>query len=785
MRKKLFSLVLAVALLLPVFASCSSVKEGPNIVSKDDPWFETTRFELEKDLEPYDNFCNSAVCVADDKIFDLYCHGNAASGNGVLTLSTYDMKGSLKKSVDISAPGAIYSLYNAFVDPKGKTITAVTYLNGYKFLSIDTKSGEILEEKDLLNSEARQAMGDMFLMNVEVAGDYQILVLDGGLQTITYSMLLFKNTEFVAKLDLSSVNLGLSTCSFSIDESTSSIYTSGMEFGEFVNLEFDLNTGKLKNKTIQSEIGSDEINFANYKTTAEGDMCNIDSLGNITMIDPDTMTPKSVVETNWYTPVFYSENTEEYWTESNIISCKEDRTIIKDSVSRSYTHLGMSADQHEYIRILNKTRKNPHAGKEIIEIALPLDKGVSEYLSKAITEFNKTDNEYLIRVWNKYDKGFNPFVNSFATFEEDDMKVYEMIQDLKSNEAPDIAIGIQKNYAMRDDIFMDLTGFLDQDIMDKQYSNIIEACRLDGKLYFLPVTLEIEGLITNESLIKDDAVGITFEDFDKMVKEDLNGFSPYDYACTDTYNKSDFILSCIDTKSAIEGDTADFETDQFRAATEYAKNNFEYDTANDFPADLMYDYSRSKGQCCYANIDSFISYVLACYNSKDTYKIIGTPSVDASGPRFKAIETVSVSSTTNVENGCRKFLNYLFSGAAFESAECEFKNIVTNKDIMNRNIDIVTEKNNRTYDRYLEDKKNGILTTPPEIELAYGDKSATAEMKELFLSSLSSITTYYYEDHAIVTFLSEELAPYYVDQRSIDDVINILNDRVTKYIKEM
>ena len=83
-----------------------------------------------------------------------------------------------------------------------------------------------------------------------------------------------------------------------------------------------------------------------------------------------------------------------------------------------------------------------------------------------------------------------------------------MIQDLKGDEAPDIAIGIQNNYAMRDDVFMDLSDFLEPEVAEKQYSNVIEAGRIDGKLYFLPVTLEIEGLVTNEDLIGKDSVGI-------------------------------------------------------------------------------------------------------------------------------------------------------------------------------------------------------------------------------------------------------------------------------------
>ena len=70
-------------------------------------------------------------------------------------------------------------------------------------------------------------------------------------------------------------------------------------------------------------------------------------------------------------------------------------------------------------------------------------------------------------------------------------------------------------------------------------------------------------------------------------------------------------------------------------------------------------------------------------------------------------------------------------------------------------------------------------------EKASGDKFATDEMRESFLNSLSTISTYYYEDHVITDFVVEELAPYYAGDRSLDDAIRYLDDRTAKYVREM
>ena len=333
---------------------------------------------------------------------------------------------------------------------------------------------------------------------------------------------------------------------------------------------------------------------------------------------------------------------------------------------------------------------------------------------------------------------------------------------------------------------MDLSEFLKPEIMEKQYGNIIEAGRTDGKLYFLPVSIVIECMVTNTDLINDGAVGITFEDYDKLIEDGMNGYSPYDYPYSEYYNKLSFFLSCIDTKGAIDGETISFDTPQFRAAAEYASENFLYDDNASTPEmDWRKQYSRNRGECYYTNITDFLDYVHACYNQNKNYAIIGTPSVDASGPRFKASETISVSATTDIESGCRKFINYLFSGAAFESDDCEFWQIVTNKEIMSRNAKTIMRCNNNGEDILIAAKDSGAIAMSGGIEMSDGLKYATEDMCESFLNSLGTISIYYYEDKEIVKFVTEELAPYYAGDRSLDETIEVLNSRVTKYVKEM
>ena len=85
----------------------------------------------------------------------------------------------------------------------------------------------------------------------------------------------------------------------------------------------------------------------------------------------------------------------------------------------------------------------------------------------------------------------------------------------------------------------------------------------------------------------------------------------------------------------------------------------------------------------------------------------------------------------------------------------------------------------------IKSKDSGAVRDTAGTEKADGSKYATEDMSESFINSLSSISTYYYEDKKIVQFVSEELAPYYAGDRSLDDVILYLNDRTAKYVREM
>lgn len=787
------AIILVIVTLASVLASCSAPgKKGKNVIKADDPWYESTRFKLDKSLRKNDRMLSAKICTGDDRFYSIYTSTNDSYATTRIVLDSYDYSGKRVGRKVVTYPEMenfrVYDIYSVSADPDGKTLKTILSLSASGkisaiFADIDIETGIVTNMKKLLSGKAERYDKTVAgLLHVSRVGDYVVDVLDRSESyEHDYQLLLFKDYEFVCELDLSSLNLSYLDYGFSINAAAGSLYAVGTERSDLVTMEFDLQSGKLKNKNAFLKTDDDPVDITEFSVTDNGDLCRLDSLGNIEKLDVNTMTVKTCVDTYWYTPFIQTLYCREHRIISSVLSCTDDRVVICDN--EEYVFGGFDKECIDYVRVLKKTDKNPNAGKEIVEIYLP-DSGLSDYLAKNIYEFNRTDNEYFVRLWDKRKSG-SAVTMGMAISNPDEQSDYKLIQDLKGDEAPDLVVGIQSNYVLRDEVFMDLTGFIDTEVMEKQYSNIIEAGSFNGKLYFLPVTLEIEGLVTNTDLIKDGAAGITFEEYEKLVKEEMYGFSAYDYPDSFYYNKQSFILSCIDTKSAIEGDKIEFGTEQFRTAVKYAKENIQYDDEESIPIDYVFDWKRYRGECYYLKMDDYLDYVRACRVGDKSYKIIGTPSVDASGPRFRAVETISVSANTNVKNGCKKFLNYLFSGYAYDSSECNFLQIVTNKEIMDKNITALTGINNAKYAKYAADVKSGAIIPAPGYDKAYGDKEATDEMRNSFVNSLSTISTYYYTDRRVVQFIFEELAPYFAGDRSLDDAIKYMNDRTTKYISEM
>ena len=773
-KKRLFAAVLAVGMAFPLYACKRTGKAKEIVVKEDDPWYESTRFDPAFDIAQFQSLQGADVSYLNDKICITQSIYDNVDCFYETKLLVYDESGTLEKNIVLSGQDTefLQSIYTVYPQKDSNIADSCgMFFDGAftpYFLKINLDNGEIVE-KTPAKDKYGSLLNQHYVTNYFQAGEFNIL-LDYNFEKNEYVVNIFKGTEFASVVDMSSVCTVMNAGDFVYDEKTGNIsMTVWSNMGSRYMVKVDPMSGSVVESTEWNIDLIRNENISDYYQTREGELLRVDSLGNVYKLDPSTGESEKVLDNNWYSPYFSDFDAERNSRAMKVLSRTDDKIV--------FCFAGLDAEFNDAytITVLKKAEKNPHAGKKVIEINAPLDGTFSDYISEAIVNFNKTDDEYLIRVWAKHNEGYKPGYEYPSNYVDPS---YSLIMELKSDESPDLVMDVRKMVAMNDEILEDLSGYLDADTKAKLYENVITASQMNGKNYILPVTIAIQGIVVNESLIENGQVGFTFDQFTALSEDKLSGVSPYNYPDSIYFNRDSFVDSSIDILGMISGEKVNFDTPQFREAASYAKENF-YKTKVGERSDLDGEENdRPRVDAKYAVIDSFERYESSCNNDKDTFAILGTPSVDGIGPRFTATESISVAARSDVKAGCRKFINYLYGGSFITSETPLLSTICINKEVMADQVPRIMERNAQAYQNLIDSQ----FLESSLIE--FGLRKGHPGMIESFMDTLSNLSIYYLEEPDIINIIDEELGAYYAGDHSIEDVIRLLNDRIQTYMTE-
>ncbi len=787
MRKttRIISIGLSLLLASGVMSSCrkTSKRETSIPVGKDDPWYDSVRFKLSLEKSETDTLMiYSSPEYINGKIYSTYSTCDIVTADEKVRLDVYGEDGTKEKALEIKVSEAdlrIQEVYCLIPNEDGKSATAVVGVFnggiGTYFINVDLETGEASNVTPVKDQNGQMIS---IVMTATRVGNY-IALQSMDTSTGNIHLYFFEGMDLLCEMDMtSSPGIG-SFDAFSYNEKEKKAYANQeLMTGEKYTCEMDLSSGKFTNKTLWVTGGDNQDSITDYQCTGQGDLLRVDTLGNIFKYNMETNAEEKVLENTWYSPYFYDFNPDKS-TDIQVIQYSEEKIVLCFRGGDGFKTADMLAENSS-ILILTKAQTNPHVGKKIIEISAPLDGTFSDYLSQAIVSFNETDPEYLIRIWSKYSEGIKAG-RGFPILDPQIERAYTLVRELESTDCPDIVVNMDKKEAMNDKSLLDLDASLDEGVKKELFENVLDAGKVNGKMYFIPVTLEIEGLIVKEDDVGKDKVGLTFEEYGDYVTSTLSGVQPYDYP-ESTYNYRDvFVMSCIDIKSAVEGEKVDFDSEQFRKAAEYAKAYFSENKRNpDVFIPFSEEEARPKPNGRYVFMTNFVDYVLNCTGEQDACVIIGTPSVTGQGPRFKAQESISVTAKSDQQEGCIKFINYLLGGKFISGEKLSFSSICTNKDIMKKEISLIAEYYNEVYDHEME---YGLFSKSQLKTMGF--KKATDTMQQKFYNMLSTLSVYYMDDREIRNIVNEELAVFYAGDKTIDDVIFLINDRVDKYVSEV
>lgn len=476
--------------------------------------------------------------------------------------------------------------------------------------------------------------------------------------------------------------------------------------------------------------------------------------------------------------------------DSSIIDSLKVLAFSDDSIVLYGTKMVIEADNavrydNSLIK-LSKCDTNPNAGKKIITIACLDD--IDPAIAKAVCDFNETNKDYFLTISNQYNAGnygvissksvvaevdrglemeiagrfqneFDPAINDFYLGAESAMS-NALLVDLMAGEGPDIILdGASYNQLYNGDYLADMSSYLaNSDV--RLLENIEKLSKTDGKLYQIPLTFTVSGIEVSPDAVTPGQKGFTFKQYADYVSGPCNGTDPM------MMTKLDFLTSVIRTQPGlfINGGKVDFNNEAFKEACEYA-NTCVFNPPE--PEKAYAELDKIKGG--YKTIGNFTEMVFSTTILQGN-SFVGTPSSDGSGPVANIKCSAAITSQSIYKDGCWQFIEYLLSDNVLS-------NVSGGIPVTGSAFDATCRSGLEDYEGYYNAWSEGDRA---KLGLIAPDKSMTDIYRNIVYSADRKNMT----DSSVMISMREEVQAYFAGDKTLDEVIVIINSRARTYYSE-
>lgn len=519
-------------------------------------------------------------------------------------------------------------------------------------------------------------------------------------------------------------------------------------------------------------------------------------------IDTNTLIGKAEA-TGEMKPMYYTDlwKSDYYDEDGNLVSLKSDgiyrgSELICDFANSycnpAFTKLGCIVDEGDdhyaillersdladhktriYFLTFDKAQSNPNAGKTILTAGFTGEIELS--IGTAISEFNQTNPDYFV------------MAKSYALSDEDKSSIEleinsnlsteaiisnNLMMDMLAGDGPDILINTA-NYSQfnSDDYLMDLSSFIDEEFADGVlFDNVIEASKTNGKLYQLPTTFVISGIITDEKY-SNGKTGFTFDEYKTYVDDACNGANPIapDGGKIDAFNA---IYQTMSELMYDKNGNVDMENDVFEQIASYCMDNIGQKPSGFVAPSSPLDGMNLKLNS-FVTLDCIAMYLYA-KPMKNDIAFMGVPSVDGRGPCITATSSIAISVSCCDEDGAKAFVkSLLISDKTFDQV-LENPILVSGAKATSAKI---INMYNKSYEEQLE---NG-----SEVELnSFGFYYYDPALVDSYIDILKSANCTTAADMNIMVIIDEEIQAYFAGQKSIDEVTSIIQSRAQTVVDE-
>lgn len=441
------------------------------------------------------------------------------------------------------------------------------------------------------------------------------------------------------------------------------------------------------------------------------------------------------------------------------VESNSDYTVMVDGLFSPYGN-GMMG-----VFLFEKLDNNPFVGRTLLT-ASAIGRYVSYGECEIIYQYNELQDQYYVAIDNSYviDNSEEYYSNYGTYIESASQMTAQLAVDLMAGNGPDIILdGFDFEELNKDDCLIDLMPYLeDAGVMNNElyYSNVFNlAMDENGAVYQVPIGFSLGGIRGGQidSIDSYVSVGYTFEEYISLISNECNG---YDFLSDNRDQINYFILLYNGMRNDFISDgQINLDNDSFYALAEYVRDN-----VND--ANFEMEYS-----------NYFYSLFGTCGLLKPgpIFVARGIPSVDGRGPLLVANNSIGVSSLCVDVNGAIDFILFALGEEAQSIDSQGFCNPVRrdctrilleqmSEDSIRRSV--VQELEDPTYRPY--------IYTEDDIDMSL----------EFFSMEVDSASGYFGGDSDITMILYEEMQAYFAGDKSLDEIIPIIEDRCQTVLNE-
>lgn len=432
----------------------------------------------------------------------------------------------------------------------------------------------------------------------------------------------------------------------------------------------------------------------------------------------------------------------------------EDKIIFYDASIRA----GESSRIRKIV-ILEKTDINPYEGRAIIEVAQLWS--VDEVLGAGAYEYNHSQEEYFAYISGRYNADGDFVVPEIYGEDLTPLQISNLIMnqlklDIINGEGPDVVIGLGDTTAMDySNYLIDFNELINEDTsfdVRDFFTKAFYAYQNENGLFQIPLEISGFGILTDANGLATNEAGFVYSDYQTYVDTLNDGFDPIELG----NDRESYMLFLYSNNEDvfIENGVANFDSEAFREMAEYLKNNVTENGLNisiRIPNALWWNMASFYEDMQY---DEF-------YRGWDFY---GAPSHDGRGPMLSVFNTAAIATSTCSVDASWSFVKTLLS------EEVQVKSIINPINL-------------EAFDAYAHNSFEMIDIVFQD----YGMRNTldlTEESIDYYRAMLEKIDHASAIDSEIYAIVCEELPAYFYGDKTLDQVIEVINQRAQLILDE-